>query len=164
MKGKLDREGKRNHKPDFIETETHFYVPIISIKEIKEESEFYDLCIKGSHSFVANGLVCHNTVTEAAACKKPIISPYNTSLMEMSNHGSRWFTLAESYPFCGHNDNVIREQSSIYEIAETIVKVAQMKQSNSEELKKKIESAYSWTKTIEWDMIGDKFADEFKMF
>lgn len=161
IQGKLGREGKRNHKPDFIETETHFFVPIISIKEINENSEFYDLCVENSHSFVANGLVAHNTFSEAASCKIPIIASYSTSFMEMSNYGKNAWMLETLYPYL-NLDNIIREQTDIYELADRLLEVAKGKYSNSKEFNDKIERSYQWAKSLDWSLVCKQWIEYFK--
>ena len=162
MEGVLDRESKRNHKPDFIETDTHFFVPIISIQEIKEDIEVYDLCVEKSHSFIANGIVCHNTFSEAASCKIPLIAPYSTSFMEMSAYGKNAYMLYTLVPFCSTFDNVIREQTDIYEISDKIIEVAMSKFSKNEDLKNRINRSYDWVKKLEWSEVCKSWVKYFK--
>jgi len=170
MDGKLDREGKRNSKPYFIETNTHFFIPIISIKEIVEEVDVYDLCVENSHSFIANGIVCHNTYSEAASCKLPIIAPYSASFIEMSNYGKNAYMLENLYPVCQINDNVIREQIDIYEAAETLNHVAMAKNKLLEDinayenLTKRIEDNYKWVKSLEWSIVCKQWIEYFKIY
>ena len=160
MYGVLDRDNKRNHKPDFIETDTHFFVPITSIEEIKKEDEFYDLCVDNSHSFVANGIVCHNTFSESASCKIPIIAPYSTSFMEMSSYGKNAYMLKTLYPNCHNIDNIIREQVDIYEAADLLLQVA--KEKNSKEQEEMIERNYQWVKKLEWKELCKTWTTYFK--
>ncbi len=160
----LGRDGKRNHKPDFIETDTHFFTPIKSIETIKEEIEVYDLCVEDSHSFVGNGLVCHNTFAESAATRLPIIAPYTTSFMEMSEYGKNAYMLETIYPCCNVGDNIIREQTDIFEIADTLLQVAKDKASNSPELANKIERSYQWVKKLEWKEVCKTWIEYFKIF
>lgn len=168
MKGKLDREGKRNHKADFIETDTHFFVPIISIKEIKEEIEVYDLCVENSHSFVANGLVCHNTLTESMATKTPIICPKSTSFIEMTDNGKRAYTLDNLIPTSTTFDSTIRQQCDYIEVADTILYIAKGMQGDYENLnflenyKNRIDSAYKWMQSIDWKILSKVWVDLFK--
>jgi intein/homing endonuclease len=170
INGKLDRESKRNHRPDFIETDTHFFVPITSIKEIKKEDEFYDLCVDNSHSFIANGIVCHNTYSEAASCKIPIVAPYTTSFMEMSGYGKNAYMLENIYPICQTIDNVIREHTDIYEIADNLLHIAKIMYGEDEglnlkeEMKKKIENSYNWIKKLEWNIVCKQWIDYFKIY
>ena len=100
--------------------------------------------------------------SEAASCKLPIIAPYSTSFMEMSGWGKNAFMLTTLYPFCSTFDNVIREQTDCYEIAETIHSIALMKYSNSDELKKKIENNYEWVKKLEWAEVCKSWVKYFK--
>ena len=168
MKGKLDRESKRNHKPDFIETDTHFFVPIISIKEIKEDIEVYDLCVENSHSFVANGLVCHNTLSEAMATKTPIICPLSTSFIEMTDNGKRVYSVDNLIPYCNTIDNVIRKQCDMYEVADNMILLAKGKSGMLEDIgftdnyNKRIDSAYNWVKSLDWKDVCKQWIQYFK--
>jgi glycosyltransferase involved in cell wall biosynthesis len=102
------------------------------------------------------------TYSEAAACKVPIIAPYTTSFMEMSNYGKNAYMLETIIPICQLNDNVIREQTDIYEIADLLLLVAQEKQKNSPNLKKKIEDNYKWIKDLEWSSVCKMWTEYFK--
>lgn len=162
IKGILNRESKRNHNQDFIETDTHFFVPIISIKEIKKDDEFYDLCVENSHSFVANGLVCHNTFSEAASCRIPIVAPYSTSFIEMSNYGKNAWML-DVFRFA-NMDNFIRWQTDQYEIGEKIFEVYKGKMNDSVEYRTKIQKSFEWAKSLEWNIVCKKWIEYFKIF
>lgn len=108
--------------------------------------------------------------SEAAACKVPIIAPYTTSFIEMSNYGKNAYMLESLYPFVNETDNVIRQQTDIYEIAETIKYVAEAKCGLLEELnakailQEKIENNYKWSKKIEWSEVCKSWVEYFKIF
>lgn len=102
------------------------------------------------------------TFSEAAACKIPIIAPYTTSFIEMSGYGKRAYMLETIYPICQPNDNVVREQTDIYEVGEKILYVSQQIKSQSVELNKKVSANYEWAKSIEWSKVCTAWADYFK--
>lgn len=108
--------------------------------------------------------------SEAAACKVPIIAPYTTSFIEMSNYGKNAYMLESLYPFVNETDNVIRQQTDIYEIAETIKYVAEAKYGLLEELNAKenlqerLENNYKWSKKIEWSEVCKSWIEYFKIF
>ncbi len=102
------------------------------------------------------------TFSEAAGCKLPIIAPYTTSFMEMSGYGQRAYMLETIYPICQPNDNVIREQTDIYEIAEKLVLLSQHIKNQSIDLNKRVELNYEWAKSIEWSKVCKSWADYFK--
>lgn len=102
------------------------------------------------------------TFSEAAGCKLPIIAPYTTSFMEMSGYGQRAYMLETIYPICQPNDNVIREQTDIYEIAEKLVLLSQHIKNQSFDLSKRVELNYEWAKSIEWSKVCKSWADYFK--
>ena len=107
--------------------------------------------------------------SESAACKVPIIAPYTTSFMEMSNYGKNAYMLEIINPIC-NLDNVIREQTDIYEVAETILHVAKAKYGllddigADENLKERIENSYKWVKKLEWTDICKQWIEYFKIF
>jgi glycosyltransferase involved in cell wall biosynthesis len=102
------------------------------------------------------------TFSEAAACKLPVIAPYTTSFMEMSEYGKNAYMLRTIYPYCGTIDNVIREQTDIFEIADTLLQVARDKYTNNEALQKKVEGNYNWVKKLEWAEVCKLWINYFK--
>jgi glycosyltransferase involved in cell wall biosynthesis len=102
--------------------------------------------------------------SEAAACKTPIVAPYSTSFIEMSNYGKNAYMLETLYPFVNETDNVIRQQTDIYEVAEKLLQVAKDKISNSKDLIDKIERSYQWSKKIEWSEVCKSWIEYFKIF
>lgn len=100
--------------------------------------------------------------SEAASCKVPIIAPYSTSFMEMSAYGKNAFMLSNMYPICSTFDNIIREQTDIYEIADKILEVATLKNENSDILKEKIQRSYDWVKKLEWADVCKAWTQYFK--
>lgn len=106
--------------------------------------------------------------SEAAACKVPIIAPYNTSYMEMSMYGKSAFMLESIYPFVHTNDNIVREQADIFEVAEKIKYVAECKyglvQGGEKIIADKVESNYNWVKKLEWKDVCKSWIEYFKIF
>lgn len=98
--------------------------------------------------------------SESAATKTPIVAPYNTSFMEMSNFGKNAWMLYTQLPTCNQIDNVIREQSDPAEIAETLLELA--KSVGTEEYKGKLNRSYEWVKKLEWSDICKKWIECFK--
>lgn len=103
-------------------------------------------------------------VSEAAACKIPIVAPYTTSFIEMSNYGKGAYMLTSIYPYCHTNDNVIREQTDIYEIADTLMQVCVDKKECNPELKSKIDISYNWVRKLEWKEVCKSWVEYFKIF
>lgn len=99
------------------------------------------------------------TFSEAAACKIPIVAPYTTSFMEMSNYGKNGYMLYNITPSC-NLDNVIREQCDPIEIAEVLLEVAESR--DTAECKKKIEDNYNWVKKLEWKEVCKSWVNYFK--
>lgn len=104
------------------------------------------------------------TFSESAACKKPIIAPFSTSFMEMSDFGNNAFMLTTFYPFCSPVDNVIREQVDIYEVAEYMQEVCRMKKWESHRLAEKVHRNYDWACKLNWDEVCKRWIEYFKIF
>jgi glycosyltransferase involved in cell wall biosynthesis len=108
------------------------------------------------------------SVTEAMATKTPIICPYNTSLMEMTEYGKNAFVLKTMYPYCNNNDNAVREQVDIWEVSDAILMVARAKYGNYAELKKdlqeKVERSYAWVNKLSWDKVCKSWVEYFKIY
>lgn len=104
------------------------------------------------------------TFSEAAACGTPIIAPYSTSFMEMSAYGKNAFVLKNFYPVCNIVDNVIREQTDIYEIADVLVDVASKKMTGSDEVKEKVRRNKEWAEKLEWSEVCKRWFEYFKIF
>jgi glycosyltransferase involved in cell wall biosynthesis len=102
--------------------------------------------------------------SEAAACKTPIVAPYSTSFIEMSNYGKNAYMLETLYPFVNETDNVIRQQTDIYEVAEKLLQVCMDKSSNAKDLKDKVERGHEWSKKIEWSEVCKSWIEYFKIF
>jgi intein/homing endonuclease len=157
MKGVLDRENKRNHIANFKENNTHFFVKVKSISEINNKTEMYDLCVADSHTFTGNGIVCHNTITEAMSSKLPILAPNHTSIKEICDSGKRAYMLDTLYPIVAQVDNIIRFQTDLYEIAENINFIKEEKDKNSELYQKRVDDAYDYVSSLKWSDIAKKF-------
>lgn len=101
------------------------------------------------------------TITEAMACRVPVIAPAHTSINEISDNGKRTFLLQTLYPIVAMVDNTIRFQSDLYEIAETIDTVFNLKKTNANALGNKLTDASEYVKSLDWGWIADKFANDF---
>lgn len=106
--------------------------------------------------------------SEAAACRVPIVAPYNTSFIEMSEYGKNAFMVMTMYPYVHTNDNIIREQSDIYEIGEALLNVAECKfgivENGQKILNDKVDRAYKWVKKLEWKDICKQWVEYFKIY
>ena len=102
------------------------------------------------------------TITEAMACQKPVIAPNHTSIQEICANGQRAYMLETMYPVVAMVDNIIRFQSDIYEIAETLVTVKEDMDNSSPALKSKKEKAFQFVKSLDWKEISKTFAEEIK--
>lgn len=96
-------------------------------------------------------------VTEAMSCKVPCIIPNHTSLGELGKNGERAYMLNTLYPISAMVDNIIRFQSDLYEIAETLDQVKKDIDSNSIEYKQKIDNGYDFIKSLRWEDISKTF-------
>jgi glycosyltransferase involved in cell wall biosynthesis len=108
--------------------------------------------------------------SEAAACKIPIIAPYTTSYMEMSEYGKNAYMLETIYPYVHTNDNVVREQTDIVEVGETLLHVAECKYGFQDEingkqnLQNRIEANYKWVQKLDWKNVCKSWIEYFKIY
>jgi glycosyltransferase involved in cell wall biosynthesis len=108
------------------------------------------------------------TLTEAMATKKPIICPLSTSFIEMTDKGSRVYGCENLIPICGINDNIIREQCDLYEVADNIIHVAKGMSGQLEDIgftdnfNKRIESGYNYTLSLNWKDVCKVWIKYFK--
>lgn len=58
----------------FIERDDAFFVPVTSVERYDTAEDVYDICVDDTHCFVANGVLVHNTLTEAMATGVPCIA------------------------------------------------------------------------------------------
>jgi glycosyltransferase involved in cell wall biosynthesis len=103
------------------------------------------------------------TVTEAMSARKPVVIPKHTSFEHLGgSNGERAYFLETLYPIVAPVDNIIRFQSDLYEIAETLNNVKQDIDANSPELNSKIEKAYKFVESHDWKEISKSFSDDIK--
>lgn len=107
------------------------------------------------------------TVTEAMATRRPIIAPIHTALTEITNEGKFVWGLTKLRPVIAMVDNIIRYQTDIDEIADTINQVrVEIEESEDAEdmmpIDRKLDSAWNWVKKIDWKIIAEKFSEDFK--
>jgi glycosyltransferase involved in cell wall biosynthesis len=103
------------------------------------------------------------TVTEAMSARKPVIIPKHTSFEHLGGaNGERAYFLETLYPIVAMVDNIVRFQSDLYEIAETLDKVKKDIDSNSPELQSKLDKAYKFVESLDWKDIAKVFSDDIK--
>jgi len=103
------------------------------------------------------------TVTEAMSAKKPVIIPKHTSFEHLGGeNGERAYFLETLYPIVAMVDNIIRFQSDLYEIADTLHQVYKDKKSKALDQTLKIDKAYKFVESLNWKDIAKTFAEEIK--
>jgi hypothetical protein len=93
------------------------------------------------------------------ATRLPVIIPNTTSLTEIGGNGSRAFMLDTIIPFCGSNDNIIREQTDYIEVSDRIVEAAGLVLSGK--VKDKLDKAQEFTKNIDWKQLAKRWIECF---
>ena len=108
------------------------------------------------------------TLTEAMATKKPIICPLSTSFIEMTDNGKRVYAVENLIPFCGNNDNIIRQQCDIYEVADNIIHIAKGLKGQLDDigfkdnLEYRLDSAYEYVNFLDWKYVCKSWINYFK--
>jgi len=100
------------------------------------------------------------SITEAMAVELPLVVPNHTSVKELTNDGSRAYVTRNHFPVVSMEDNIIRHQSDVYEIAETMAEVNKDMINNSTELVKKISAAKAFVDGLPWKTIANSFIKE----
>lgn len=101
-------------------------------------------------------------VTEAMACKLPVICPLNTSLIEITDNGNRAYVLENQYPIADTADSVYRSQVDPDEAAHQLDIVEMHIAMEDEELTKKVEAAYKYATSLQWADIAKRWVEIFK--
>jgi glycosyltransferase involved in cell wall biosynthesis len=103
------------------------------------------------------------TVTEAMACKVPTIIPRHTSFQILGgDNAERTYYIETLYPIVATVDNIIRFQSDLYEIADTLDLIHKQLDQGESEVYNKIDAAYKFVESLDWKDISKKFADDIK--
>ena len=103
------------------------------------------------------------TVTEAMSAKKPVIIPKHTSLEHLGGEkGERAYFLETLYPIVAMVDNIIRFQCDLYEISDTLDQVYKDKKSHALDQTLKVEKAYKFVESLNWNDISKSFAEDIK--
>ena len=64
----------QNRMADFAIVLDHFLLlPIKKIRKVNKETKVYDISVEGTHSFVGNGYLLHNSITEAMWKQKAVV-------------------------------------------------------------------------------------------
>lgn len=104
------------------------------------------------------------TITEAFATKLPVIAPNTTSITEISGQGSRAYLLETIVPFCSTVDNIIREQIDCWEVGERIIEVANDLTNNNPKLNDKVDKAYQYVNSLNWENVCKRWVEYFKIY
>ena len=108
------------------------------------------------------------TLTEAMATRKAIICPLSTSFIEMTDNGKRVYGVENLIPFCGTNDNIVRQQCDVYEVADNIIHVAKGFDGQLEDigfndnLEYRLDSAYEYVQSLSWKEVCKSWIKYFK--
>lgn len=103
------------------------------------------------------------TVTEAMACRVPTIIPRHTSFQILGGENAeRTYYIETLYPIVATVDNIIRFQSDLYEIADTLDLIHRQLDQGECCIYNKIDAAYKFVESLDWKDISKKFADDIK--
>ena len=103
------------------------------------------------------------TVTEAMACRVPTIIPRHTSFQILGGENAeRTYYIQTLYPIVATVDNIIRFQSDLYEISDTLDLIHRQLDQGESEVYNKIDAAYKFVESLDWKDISKKFADDIK--
>lgn len=101
------------------------------------------------------------SITEAMATKTPVIATNYSSIPEISNYGERAWLLETLYPHCSVVGSMLRYQTDYFEVGEKIIEVANAARHNTPEYNKKIDAAYKYVLSLDWQIICKRWAEYF---
>lgn len=102
------------------------------------------------------------TLHEAAACKVPIVAPLTTSFIEMTTNGNSIYGYDATDKVALKTDNVVRYKGCTFDIADAIHVAYRNIKEQSDLYKMKLEFAYKWACSKNWQDIGKQWHDLFK--
>jgi len=103
------------------------------------------------------------TITEAMACKLPIVAPLHTSLLEISKNGERVYPITEFVPICLQADGIKRDMSFIDNVVDVMEQAVKDIMIDSDVKNKKVQDAYDYVRTkLDWNYIVPKFVGYIK--
>ena len=103
------------------------------------------------------------TVTEAMGCRIPTIIPNHTSFSILGGKlGERTYYIETLYPIVAMVDNIIRFQSDLYEISDTIDLIYKQMEEKSIDLEIRLDKAYKFVESLDWKDIAKTFAEDIK--
>jgi hypothetical protein len=115
--------------------------------------------VEDEHSFTANGIVCHNTVTEAMGVGLPIVAGMHTSITEITDNGKLMYGIDDMIEHIQvHDGENIRYKLSPQAVCLQMVSVYK-------DVNKKINYAEKYAhkmKEYDWDFISNKFKKQIK--
>lgn len=88
-------------------------------------------------------------ILNACACMLPVITPYNTSIMEISGYGKRFVTMQNLKPSINHFDSMLRTRCEVDDVAEALDYVYNARLDTNDRIKE----AYTYALSISWDII-----------
>jgi glycosyltransferase involved in cell wall biosynthesis len=145
----------------FLEDKNYFYVKVKQIKVESKSTEVYDICVEDVHSFIANGVLVHNSVHEALACGLPVLVPDNTNMKDFTGtNGERGFL----YP-CKDLifiDNIgYRPIGRMEDILKGIFLIHSLWKGSSSILQNVVKNAVTWCQKNTWQLAGEKWVELF---
>lgn len=149
---------------DCIELENYFLVPIKSITRSEDNLDLlYDICVDNAHSFVANGILAHNTLTESMAAGTPVVTGNHTTAPELfGKNGERGYIYDckekvyvdnSGYRKWGRMDDILEQMLLCHK--------DWMEREKTKKHKNIVVSAQAFTKKYSWENVCQKWVKLF---
>lgn len=130
---------------------------LLKVKEVfssDTDDLYYDISVVNKGHFVANGILVHNSWTEAMATKTPIIMPANTAMVENITEDRGYLvksgTSSGLYTVLPHDNEVIRPLVDVDDMVEKMLAVY----NDREEASRRAENAYKWIHSkLDWQSV-----------
>lgn len=101
------------------------------------------------------------SITEAMACKVPVIAPLHTSIFDLAGpEASRLWPIRDLRLYATHFDNMVRYQPD-YKVISLILNIVQ---NHPEQTQARVQKAYEYVQALGWGSICEKWMHEFEKF
>jgi D-inositol-3-phosphate glycosyltransferase len=146
----LDQAGLRQDLDYKLATEKESLCPVDQLNRIYNSLDFFLSTTSGE----GWGL----SVTEAMACKVPVMAPNHTSLMEiggtfLAEDERRMWLINDLRPYVSHFDNMLRH-SVDYKTVPILLDIAVR---HPERTARLVDNAYQYVQTLQWEAIAGQW-------
>jgi glycosyltransferase involved in cell wall biosynthesis len=141
-----------------IECDDYYLVSTDKIVKKNSKLTVYDICVDGTHNFVANGVLVHNTVIESISAGVPTFTnDYAVAAEQVRNSGCGLTLKSRDYTYRGSDHNFIRPHTDYDDVVDKVLSVL----ADEEKKKKMSKRGRAYAQSMSWDLIVDDWDKAF---